>query len=63
MKDDELERVLAGLDAALATFRKNEGALEVGDIKIQSALAALRHEIALCRAVARTAERNQKESP
>jgi hypothetical protein len=62
MKDDELERVLAGLDAALAVIRKNKGGLEVADVKIQSTLAALRHELALYRAVARTAERNNKEA-
>jgi hypothetical protein len=62
MKDDELERVLGSLDDALAVMRKNEGSLEVADIRIQSVLAALRHEIALYRAVARTAERTNKET-
>jgi hypothetical protein len=62
MKDDELERVLAGLDSALAVFRRNEGKLDVADIRIQSILSTLRHELALYRAVARTAERTNKES-
>lgn len=61
MKDDELERVLAGLDSALTVIRKHEDRLEVADIRVQSTLAALRHELALYRAVARTAERNLKE--
>lgn len=61
MKDDELERVLTGLDAALTVFRKNEGKLEVADIRIQSMLATLRHELALYRAVSRTAERSNRE--
>lgn len=61
MKDDELARALAGLDAALEVYRRNESALEVGDIRARSNLAALRHELALFRAVARTAERNSRE--
>ena len=63
MKDDEIERVLAGLEAALAIFRRNEGRLEVADIRIQSTLASMRHELALYRAVARTVERSGKEMP
>lgn len=61
MKDDEIARALAGLDAALDVYRRNETVLEVGDIRARSNLAALRHELALYRAVARTAERNQRE--
>jgi hypothetical protein len=62
MKEDELERVLAGLDVALAVFRRHEGRLTVGEIKIQAALASVRHELALYRAVARTARRTQQSS-
>jgi hypothetical protein len=61
MKDDEVARALAGLDGALEVFRRNEAGLEVGDIRARSMLAALRHELALYRAVARTAERNSRE--
>ena len=55
---DEIARALGGLDDALEVFRRNETALEVGDIRVRSNLAALRHELALYRAVARTAERD-----
>jgi hypothetical protein len=61
MKDDELERVLAGLDSAIAVFRRNEGKLKVTDIRIQSILATVRQELALYRAVARTVKRTTIE--
>ena len=63
MKDDELERALKGLDHALEVFRRNRGRLEVADIKIQSSLASMRHELALYRAVGRTVERVGKQRP
>ena len=61
MKDDEIARVLSGLESALTIFRRNDSRLAVADIRIQSMLAAMRHELALYRAVSRTAERTHKE--
>jgi hypothetical protein len=60
MKDDEIARALGGLDEALEVFRRNDATLEVGDIRARSQIAALRHELALYRAVARTAERDSR---
>ncbi len=60
MKDDEIDRALAGLDAALGVYRRQDGRLDVADVKIRSTLAAMRHELALYRAVARTVERHSR---
>jgi hypothetical protein len=62
MKDDEIQRALGGLDSALAVFRRYERHLDRPDAQIRGALAAMRQELALYRAVSRTVERQNRRT-
>lgn len=61
MTDEELQRVIAEIDSALEVLRKTPGELDAGDARIRAALADLRRELAVYRALSQAQENSRRD--